>query len=183
MKRFRFELEQLLRLKVWKEEEAKKALAEEVAALERLKARMSELEGELTGLMEGSGREGDGAPVDVPLRVGILHYASHLGGLIANQQGDIASQGARLKEKSDLLLKAMQERKVLEKLKERRKEEHAKLAGKVAYANLDEASASLLRRAAEEARSREDDGSPEPGLQTVDEPGSAVGGPEREMGQ
>lgn len=150
MKRFRFELEQLLRLKLWKEEEAKKALAEEVAALERLRLRLDELKGELTGVIgnpDAAGREG--AVLDVPLRVGILQYAGHLGVLIMNQQGDIASQGERLKEKSDQVLKAMQERKVLEKLKERRKEEHGKLALKVAYANLDEASAALLRRAAE----------------------------------
>lgn len=154
MKRFRFELEQLLRLKLWKEEEAKKALAEEVAALERLKSRLSETQGELADLYGGEGSrsgEAEGGRVDVPLRVGILQYASHLGGLIAGQEGDIAAQGERLKERSEALLKAMQERKVLEKLKERRKEGHRKEAGKLAYANLDEASAGLLRRAAEAA--------------------------------
>lgn len=152
MKRFKFELDQLLRLKLWREEEAKKALALEVEALERLKARMEELRGELTGLFGGPGPE-DESFVDVPVRVGILQYASHLGGQIAAQQGDIASQGERLKEKSDALLKAMQERKVLEKLKERRKIEHRQAVGRFAYANLDEASAGLLRRAGEKAAS------------------------------
>ena len=152
MKRFKFELEQLLRLKAWKEEEARKALAAEVAVLERLKAKLEELRGELSGLYAAEGgadeEAGEGRALDVPLRVGILQYASHLGGLIAGRQGDIAAQGERLKEKSDALLKAMQERKVLEKLKERRQAEHRKAAGKLAYANLDEASAGLLRRAA-----------------------------------
>lgn len=180
MKRFKFELEQLLRLKLWKEEEAKKALAEEVAALERLKARKAELEGELSGLIGGSIREDEGAAVDVPLRVGILQYSSHLGGLIAGQQGDIAAQGVRLKEKSDLLLKAMQERKVLEKLKERRKEEHAKEAGKKAYANLDEASATLLRRAAERAAALEEGEDPGTGEASQ---AAGIGGLPREMGQ
>jgi flagellar FliJ protein len=152
VKRFRFELEQLLRLKEWKEEEARKALAAEVAALERLKAKLDALQGELAGLYASDGsasgdRGGEARTLDVPLRVGILQYASHLGGLIAGQQGDIAAQGERLKEKSDALLKAMQERKVLEKLKERRQAEHRKAVGKAAYANLDEASANLLRRA------------------------------------
>ncbi len=162
MKRFKFELEQILNLKVWREEEAKKALALEVAALERLKARMEELRGELSGLMEGTGGAdsgGQGAPMDVPLRVGILQYASHLGGLISSKQGDIADQGARLKEKSDLLLKAMQERKVLEKLKERRMAEHRQARGRFTYAALDEASAGLLRRAGEKGLAeREADG-------------------------
>lgn len=154
MKRFRFELEQLLRLKLWKEEEAKKALAEEVAALERLKAALAGLQGELADLYGAEGsRSGDGGDggMDVPLRVGILQYAGHLGRLISGREGDISAQGLRLKEKSDALLKAMQERKVLEKLKERRQEEHRKERGKSAYANLDEASAGLLRRAAESA--------------------------------
>jgi flagellar biosynthesis chaperone FliJ len=61
LKRFKFELEQLLRLKLWKEEEAKKALAEEVAALERLKASLAELQGELADLYGSEGsRSGDG---------------------------------------------------------------------------------------------------------------------------
>lgn len=162
MKRFKFELEQLLRLKGWKEEEAKKALAVEVAALERLQARLAELQGELAGLFaagaspaeDGTSASGEGASMDVPLRVGILQYASHLGGLIAGQRGDIAAQGQRLREKSDALLKAMQERKVLEKLKEKRAAEHRRAAGKAAYASLDEASAGLLRRSAESASLR-----------------------------
>lgn len=152
MKRFKFDLEQLLRLKQWREEEAKKALALEIEALERLKARMEELRGELTGLFGGPGPEEESF-LDVPVRVGILQYASHLGGLIASQQGDIAGQGERLKEKSDALLKAMQERKVLEKLRERRKTEHHQVVGRYAYAALDEASAGLLRRAGEKAAS------------------------------
>ena len=72
--------------------------------------------------------------VGFPLEIS-LQYASHLGGIIASQQGDIAAQGLRLREKSDLLLKAMQERKALEKLKERRQDEHRKEAGKLAYAD------------------------------------------------
>lgn len=156
MKRFQFGLEQLLRLKHWKEEEAKKALAIEVEALERLKAGLEATRGELAEMLAGTSREAEGARVDVGLRAGILQYASHLGGLIASQQGDIAAQGVRLREKSDLLLKAMQERKALENLKERRRDEHRKEVGKLAYANLDEASAGLLRRAGEKAaRERE----------------------------
>ena len=45
-------------------------------------------------------------------------------------RGRLAEQGERLKEKSDLLLKAMQERKVLEKLRERRLAEHRREIGK-----------------------------------------------------
>ena len=155
MKRFRFELEQLLRLKSWKEEEAKKALAMEVEALERLKSGLRDLQGEMSGLFEGPARGEDGAPVDVPLRAGILQYAGHLGERIAAREDDIAAQGERLKEKSDLLLKAMQERKALEKLKERRLAQHRREAGKAAYAALDEASAGLIRRAGEKAAALE----------------------------
>jgi len=149
VKAFRFNMEQVLRMKRWREEEAKKALAAEVAALERLKVRLEELRVEMGGLW-GAGESG-GAAVDFRGRLGILQYARHLGGLISAQEGEMASQGERLKEKSDALLKAMQERKVLEKLKERRALEHRQERNRHDYANLDEASARLLRRNAEAA--------------------------------
>lgn len=148
MKRFKFDLEQLLRLKRWREEEAKKALAAEVAALENLKAKLLELQGDLEGAWSNApGNLGD--TVDAPGRLQLLGYARHMGELISGQEGEIAAQSQRLKEKSDLLMKAMQERKVLEKLKERRHDEWRKQRNKLEYANMDEASAALLRRAAE----------------------------------
>jgi flagellar FliJ protein len=149
VKKFRFDLEQVLRMKRWREEEAKKALAVEVAALEALKSRLSELQGELKDLWD-SDAQGDGPVIDTRGRLGILQYARHVGTLISGQEGDIAEQGKRLKEKSDLLLKAMQERKVLEKLKERRLAEHKLERNRIEYANLDEASAAYLRRLAEQ---------------------------------
>jgi flagellar FliJ protein len=145
VKAFKFNLEQVLRMKLWREEEAKKALAVEVAALETLKARLSELQGELRVLWE-SDAHGAGPEIDYRGRLGILQYARHMGVLISGQEGTIAEQGRRLKEKSDLLLKAMQERKVLEKLKERRKAEHKLERNRFEYAKLDEASAGYLRR-------------------------------------
>jgi flagellar FliJ protein len=147
VKRFRFQLEQLLRLKHWREEEAKKALAEEVMALEKLQARLAELQGEMTSVLDAD-RGGAGPDVDFRGRLGILQYARHLGDLISSQHEDISQQGERLKEKSDLLLKAMQERKVLEKLKEKRFEEYRLERKRFEYANLDEASAGFLQRKA-----------------------------------
>src|SRR4051812_32320799 len=147
MKKFVFDLEQVLRMKRWREEDAKKALAVEVAALEALKSRLMELQGELKVLWD-SDAEGDGPVIDHRGRLGILQYARHVGTLISGQEGDISEQGKRLKEKSDLLLKAMQERKVLEKLKERRKTEYRAERNRFEYANLDEASAAYLRRLA-----------------------------------
>jgi flagellar FliJ protein len=150
MKRFRFDLEQLLRLKRWREEEAKKALAAEVAALEALRAKLMELQGDLEGAWRNApGNVGD--TVDAQGRLHLLGYARHMGQLIEGQQGEIAAQSRRLKEKSDLLMKAMQERKALEKLKERRHSEWRKERNKLEYANMDEAAAALLRRASEPA--------------------------------
>ena len=146
MKRFRFDLEQLLRLKRWREEEAKKALAAEVAALESLRARLMELQGDLEGAWSGApGNAGD--TVDTQGRLHLLGYARHMGEMISGQEGEIARQSGRIREKSDLLMKAMQERKVLEKLKERRQGEWRKERNKIEYANMDEAAAALLRRA------------------------------------
>ncbi|MDB5104767.1 MAG: hypothetical protein JWP91_2456 [Fibrobacteres bacterium] len=149
MKAFKFNLEQVLRMKVWREEEAKKALAVEVSALELLKARLSELQGELKVLWDADAK-GEEPIIDYRGRLGILQYARHMGTLISGQEGTIAEQGERLKQKSDLLLKAMQERKVLEKLKERRKAEYRLERNRFEYAKLDEASAGYLRRLADQ---------------------------------
>ncbi len=147
MKRFTFDLEQVLRLKRWKEEEAKKALAVEVSALERLKEKLMELQGELKRMWANdTGTVGE--MVDTQGRLNILHYARHMGSLIVGQEGEISGQAERLREKSDLLMKAMQERKVLEKLKDRRKADWRKERNKIEYANLDEASSGYLRRIA-----------------------------------
>jgi flagellar FliJ protein len=146
VKRFRFDLEQLLRLKRWREEEAKKALAVEVAALEKLRARLMELQGDLEGAWSNApGNDGD--TVDAQGRLHLLGYARHMGQMIAGQEGEIAEQSARIAEKSDRLMKAMQERKALEKLKERRHGEWRKERNRLEYANMDEAAAAMLRRA------------------------------------
>jgi len=156
VKRFLFDLEQVLRLKRWKEEEAKKALAVEVAALETLKEKLFQLQGELKGMWENDAGTA-GEMVDTRGRLNILHYARHMSTMIDGQEGVIAEQAARLKEKSDLLMKAMQERKVLEKLKERRHQEWRKERNKFEYANLDEASSSFLRRNAESEENLKDE--------------------------
>ena len=148
MKRFHFDLEQLLRLKRWREEEAKKALAAEVTALEALRAKLSDLRGELDDAWQMAPADAGGS-VDAQGRLHLLGYARHLGQLISGQEGEIAEQSVRLRDKSDLLMQAVQERKVLEKLKERRHAGWRKERNKVEYANMDEAASALLRRAGE----------------------------------
>lgn len=159
MKRFRFGLEQILRLKSWREEEAKKALAAEVAALEALQEKLRDLRGDLDGAWKSAPETADGT-VDAQGRLRLLGYARRMGELIAGQEGEIAGQSERIREKSDLLMKAMQERKALEKLKERRRAEWRKERNAIEYGNMDEASAALLRRASEESAAREGSGRP-----------------------
>jgi flagellar protein FliJ len=146
MKSFKFEMEQILRMKKWREEAAKKALAIEVQALEMLKAKLKELENDRQEVLE-SGLSQVETEIDYRGRLGIIQYARFMGTQIEGQEGDIATQGERLKEKSDLLLKAMQERKVLEKLRERKVKEYRVLRNRHEYANLDESSSAFLRRA------------------------------------
>jgi flagellar FliJ protein len=155
VKSFKFDMEQVLRMKRWREEEAKKALAVEVQVLETLKDRLKEMESERSLVLD-SGRPEEDSDIDYRGRLDILHYARFMGTLIVGQEGDIAVQGQKLKEKSDLLLKAMQERKVLEKLKERRLQEYKLQQNRHEYANLDESSAGFLRRVA--ARQDEPEG-------------------------
>ncbi len=147
MKSFKFELEQLLRVKRWREEEAKKALAVEVQALESMRAKLAELEAERLAVL-GAGVTVEQDMIDHRERLGILQYAQFMGTLISGAEGNIAAQGGRIQEKSDLLLKAMQQRKVLEKLRERKREEYGHLRLRFEYAALDESSARFLQRAA-----------------------------------
>jgi flagellar protein FliJ len=148
MKSFKFELDQVLRMKRWKEEEAKKALAVEVQALEALKKRLMELEMDRREALD-TRLATENTQIDYRGRLEILQYARFMGSLIEGQEGEIAAQGQKLKVKADLLLKAMQERKVLEKLKERKVEEYKVLRTRHEYANLDESSAGFLRREAD----------------------------------
>ena len=152
MKAFRFNLEQVLRLKRWREEEAKKALAVEVVALEKLKARLTELEGELGATLGSPPGTEPPSGFDFRGRLGILQYARYLGEVIAGQEGEVAAQGEKLKEKSDALKLAMQDRKVMEKLKEKRYLEFQVERNRKDYAALDEASAAFLQRSARERR-------------------------------
>ncbi len=136
---------QVLRMKLWREEAAKKAMAIEVQALEVLKLRLRELQEDRSEVLN-SGVEALPTEIDYRNRLGIIQYAQFMGSLIEGQEGEIAAQGVKLKEKSDLLLKAMQERKVMEKLRDRKADEYKIMRNRFEYGNLDESSAGFLVR-------------------------------------
>lgn len=141
-------------MKLWREESAKKALAIEVQALELLKTRLREMEADRREVLDSGTLELE-TEIDFRNRLGIIQYARFMGTLIEGQEGDIAAQGTKLKEKSDLLLKAMQERQVLEKLRDHKEDEYRVLRNRYDYANLDESSARFLRRISEQSSTLE----------------------------
>lgn len=145
MKSFKFNMAQVLRMKLWREEAAKKAMAIEVQALEVLKQRLRELQEDRSEVLN-SGVEASETEIDYRNRLGIIQYAQFMGSLIEGQEGEIATQGTKLKEKSDLLLKAMQERKVMEKLRDRKADEYKVMRNRFEYGNLDESTAGFLVR-------------------------------------
>ena len=149
MKAFRFNLEQVLRLKHWREEEAKKALGVETVALEKLQARLQALGEEMRALAgKAAADEALASGFDFRGRLRLSQYALSLEEKIAEQRVAIAQQQERVRAQADLLAQAMRARKVLEKLRERRREEHRLLRNRHDYAALDEASAGMLRRLA-----------------------------------
>ena len=164
MKAFHFQLEQLLRLKLWREEEAEKALAVETQARDRLQARLNELKAELLALVGAAGAAGAlGAAAaaagpgteydfDFHRRLRVLQYARALEDQIDEQVEAIARQQKRVKEKADLLAVAMRDRKVLEKLRERRQEDYRLQRNRFEHALMDEAAAAMLRRQAGESQ-------------------------------
>ncbi len=145
MKSFKFNMAQVLRMKLWREEAAKKAMAIEVQALEVLKERLRELQEDRSEVLN-SGVGTSETEIDYRNRLSIIQYAQFMGSLIEGQEGEIATQGTKLKEKSDLLLKAMQERKVMEKLRDRKADEYKVMRNRFEYGNLDESSAGFLVR-------------------------------------
>ena len=145
MKSFKFNMAQVLRMKLWREEAAKKAMAIEVQALEVLKERLRELQEDRSEVLN-SGVGKSETEIDYRNRLSIIQYAQFMGSLIEGQEGEIATQGTKLKEKSDLLLKAMQERKVMEKLRDRKADEYKVMRNRFEYGNLDESSAGFLVR-------------------------------------
>ncbi len=145
MKAFRFTLAQVLRFREWTEAEAKKKLAAEQSVRLALETEIQALEGGMQELWKVEA----GVPVDCNSRMQRLEYSRHLGYVIEDKRAESEAQKLKVEQASTVLMRAAQERKSLEKLRERQKQRHYKDQGRRTAAQLDEVSANFVQRAAE----------------------------------
>ncbi len=142
MKKFEFTLSQWLRQKEWKEEAAKKALAEEMRIAQQLQIDLEALKKNLQELLQFE----PGQTFDINHRSNLLDYSRFLELCQTEQKHLVELQEKVVQEKSALLVLAMQERKVLEKLKERQYQAYRLSRNRFDTAALDESSAAFYKR-------------------------------------
>ncbi len=125
MKKFAFRLESVLNLKTQMEDNAKNNLARATKELENQKEYLKDLRNVNNKSMNSLTEEVDeGIPV---YRVQIYNnYLSLMKEKIANQKEKVNVAERNVDKNREHLIKAMQERKVLDKLKEKKYDEYAK---------------------------------------------------------
>ncbi len=146
MKAFRFTLAQVLRHREWLEEEAKKKLAIEQGLWVEIQNEIRILE---DGFHELWGGTPNASVLDCANRMQRLEYSRHLGFVIEHRKKDMDEQATKVNEASRVLINAAQNRKALEKLRERQYQRYLKERGRRTAFLLDEVSANFFRRGGE----------------------------------
>jgi flagellar FliJ protein len=120
MKRFKFDLEKVLELRAYREENAKIALGRAVGALERVEEQLKTLAGDRVRAAGGRFAAGNGAE---DIRV-FDNYIRRLDSAKERLLAEAAQAELKVTEAREAFMKASGERKALDKLKERRLREY-----------------------------------------------------------
>lgn len=152
MAAFRFRLETPLKLRRHAEEEASKALAERMRALEAREARMADLRGQLTGSVEGRKEALLAGNFQPHLQMVDMGWFAALKMRMATCHGEIQAAQAEVDAARGRLVEARRAVKVLEMLRERRQRQWRQAENRRAENILsDLAGVNWLRQAREEA--------------------------------
>ena len=137
MHKFAFRLESVLKLKTQMEDNAKNNLARATKELENQKVYLEELKNENDASINSLTEEVDeGIPV---YRVRLYNnYFSLMKEKIVKQKDNVNIAEHNVDTNREVLIKAMQERKVLEKLKDKKFDEHIKEQNKAEQLGIDE---------------------------------------------
>jgi len=122
--RFQFRLEPLLRLRRRVEEEARAGLGRAIAAEEKERETLSRLEAELDLSIADQRRSREGI-IWIEGQLLSLGWNERRHGEIAEQRGRIAQAATKVQEARAILLEARRAVQILEKLRERRREQWA----------------------------------------------------------
>jgi len=155
MPAFRFRLETALKLRRHTEEQARKDLAERIAALGRKQARMLDLRGQLTGTVETRKAALLDGVFRPELQMVDMGWMRGLKGKMAHCHGEIAEAEAEAESARGRLVEARRGVKVLETLRERREKQWRQAENRRTENILsDIAGVNWLRQAREEAQRR-----------------------------
>ena len=122
--RFKFRLESLLRVRDALEEEAKRRLAQAIAARDRAQARVLELQEAHRAAVEGR-RTGPNEPVDLELWRATERFLLVVERHIQRAEEAVQEAEGVVAEARQALIKAHQDHLILLRLKERRQAQHA----------------------------------------------------------
>ncbi len=126
MRRFRFRLEKFLELRRWKEREREIALAKALGEVLMLEKRIAEIAEQIAASLFGQFRRDDrwGTRIDVEAMARRELYAQRLSRERENKRAALVVKRRELEEARAKYLEASKERKVLDKLRERREAEY-----------------------------------------------------------
>lgn len=144
MARFRFHLESLLRLRHHAEEARKRDLAAALAAKAQAEAAVQALVQEGRQLEEDASRPG--MPFEPAFRIQLGVFLAALADRIAMAKLEVLQKEEGVQTATSALNRAVRERKILERLKERKREEFKVEMAKRDQAALDEHAARFLAR-------------------------------------
>jgi flagellar FliJ protein len=141
MKAFAFSLEKVLNLRTFHEDEAKLELGRAVGILAELESRLRSLALERAGAAEAQFKTGNSAALMQQYMFYILRLDSTKEQLLK----EAAMAELKVEEARNAFLEASRERKVLDKLREKRQKEYHKMSLASETKALDEISASRAR--------------------------------------
>lgn len=136
MRRFRFRLERFLDLRRWKERERELALAKVLGEVMLLEKRIAEIGELIAGSLFGEFRRENRIDVQAMARREL--YAQRLARERESRREELAVKRGELDEARARYLEASKERKVLEKLRERREKEYYEQALDEEYREVDD---------------------------------------------
>jgi flagellar protein FliJ len=150
---FRFSLAPVLRMRLHAEDQRKRELGEAMRELEAAERAVEGLRAEQNeALAHAEGQMGAFDPQNRRQLVAFLH---HLGERIQLAQAVVQEKKRAVEVATEALRKAMQDRKILERLKEIRQKDHQVWVNRQEQKALDEHAAHFLRR---ETQARTEDG-------------------------
>jgi flagellar protein FliJ len=136
MRRFRFRLERFLDLRRWKEREREIALAKVLGEVMMLENRIAEIGGLISGSLFGDFRRENRIDVEALARREL--YVQRLAREREKRREQLVERRRELEEARTRYLEASKERKVLEKLRERRETEYYEQAVDEEYREIDD---------------------------------------------